>query len=193
MHVKICYNWLLRTFVPRGMGYILFGEEKWLQYVAGGNITMSMNLKAGDVPETNEELEAIMAKLDAQAEKKRSKKAPVAPKPEQKVVKSIRTQSYTRQTGVIVTGYTTQELLDKADQLTRAYERGADIMIGGRVVVDGGVQVLKGFAPAIHQELNTFALVYEQYTITLPGDVWDSAKIAVSAPGIVEKHHGSLK
>jgi hypothetical protein len=200
----------------------------------GKESTMTkINLKAGDIPETDAEVDAAIEKMnrnearkaeaargkpsaknDRQAnlaivrknaageivepkpepKAKAAKPAPkpakaVAPKPAKEIKRSLKIQGVA---SVIVTGYTTQELLDKADHLASAYGQAPYVMLSGTVLVDDEPRDISGFAPAVNIGGDTWKLIYDEVAVKPLGTTWEAAKFIVSTPEVVEKRHGKL-
>jgi len=131
--------------------------------------------------------------VKAKAEKPAKVAKPKAEKPAKVIEKSLHWQTYSNQTCLFVTAYTTQELLDKADHFSAAYSENAVVSLSGRVLVNYEVRTISGFAPATHIGADAWKLTYDDGVTVEPlNKTWDGAKISVAREGVLAKFHGKL-
>jgi hypothetical protein len=142
-----------------------------------------------DAEEKPAKVVKVKAEKPAKVEKPKAEK-PV--KPAKVIAKSLRIQAKDAQTAIIVTAYTTQELLDKCDQFKTLYGRNPDVMLEGRVLVAGEPRLLSGFCPATHVSGDTWHLFYDAVDVEPLSKTWDSAKIGLYNDGVVAARHGKL-
>jgi len=130
--------------------------------------------------------------VKVKVEKPAKVEKPKVVKPAKVIEKTLHWQTYSNQTCLFVTGYSTQELLDKADHFSAAYGESAVVSLSGRVLIAGELQTISGYAPANHVRGDVWHLIYDAVDVEPFDKTWDGAKVSVAREGVLEKFHGKL-
>jgi len=106
----------------------------------------------------------------------------------------------TYQTGLDVTGWTSQEIIDKAAEMEKVFDRNVDILLSGNMLNDGGEVKHFGnvFHPAHHLDGDKWSLYYGGNLHVRPanGSTWDHAKIVIFPEGELDawqRHESKLQ
>jgi hypothetical protein len=162
-----------------------------------------INISKGDIPETDAEVEKILAKktpkrklalvTPPEPEKQEEEKTPTPPVI-QPVLKHKDIVWHPLVNGLDVYGYSSQEILDVADKVYQLYNQTPVIQLSGDVLVGSKVVRLKyEAAEYVNVTDDHWHLIYSDLDVEPANGTFPKARVGVNKPEAVEKWEASLE
>lgn len=150
----------------------------------------NINISKGDIPETDAEVEKILAKKPApkRVKKQTSEKSEVEKQPVQPVLKHKEIVFHGQINGVDMYGFTSQEILDAADKCYAFYNQTPVIQLSGDVVCNGKpIRIRQEVAEYVNVNDDHWRLIYSKLDIEPLNGTFPKARIGINKPDALEK------